>query len=69
MKKIVIYGVKNIGLRREIEAFLDDNYEIIGYSDGHYERDIWENKRFIPPGNLCHEEFDLVLLNAFSDKN
>lgn len=46
MKRIILYGVGNIDLRRKIENFLGDGYEIIGYSDGIYSYDIFDGKRF-----------------------
>jgi len=66
VKKIIIYGVKNMELRRQIENFLDDGYEIIGCSDGHYQSDIWNEYRFIPVEDLCRQTFDFVLLCAGS---
>lgn len=47
MKKVVVYGVRNLDIRRYIETFLDENYRITGYTDGHYTRDILDGKRFI----------------------
>ena len=32
MKKVILYGIRGIG-RKEIEFFLSNSYEIIGYSD------------------------------------
>ena len=69
MKKIIIYGVSNIVLRRQIEYFLDDSYEIIGYSDGYYKKDFIDEKPFIAPENLWNKEFDFLLLNAFSESS
>lgn len=68
MKKIIVYGVKNLEFRRQMEYFLDDHYEIIAYSDGHYKRDIWDGKRFILPEDLWRQEFDWILLNTRTEK-
>ena len=40
MKKVVVYGVRKLEIRSYIDHFLDARYEIIGYIDGHYSRDI-----------------------------
>lgn len=53
-------------IRREIEFFLDDGYEIVGYSDGHYAFDIWEKKHFFPLEELKYQKFDFILLCASS---
>lgn len=66
MKKIIIYGVKNVDLRRSIEYFLDDEYEIIGYSDGVYTYDILDGKNFIGPSELKNQEYDFILVAALS---
>ena len=39
MKQVILYGVGSVELRRDVEYFLDDNYEILGYSDTHYTYD------------------------------
>ncbi len=69
MKKVIIYGVKNLSLRREIENFLDDTYEIIGCSDGHYKEDFWNEYQFIPLEDLCSQDYDFILLCAGSSAN
>lgn len=66
MKKVIIYGIKNIEVRRNIENFLDDSYEIVGYSDGHYSYDIFDKKRFFSPEELSEQEFDFILLTPQS---
>lgn len=68
-KRVILYGVHKLGLRREIENFLDDSYEIIGCSDGHYKRDIWGERRFIKPEDLCREAFEWILMSALSDES
>ncbi len=64
MKKVVIYGVKNSELRKDIEFFLDDNYKIVGYSDTYFMSSGIDGMPFIPPCQLCHWEFDYILLAA-----
>ncbi len=66
MKKVVVYGVRNLDIRRYIETFLDENYRITGYTDGHYTRDILDGKRFIALEALPEWEFDFILLCASS---
>lgn len=68
MKKIILYGVRHVELRREIEYFLDDGDEIVGYSDGHYSSDILDGKRFIPPEQLANTEFDYILPLSFKEE-
>ena len=66
MKKIIVYGVKNLELRRSIEYFLDDHYEIVGYTDGHYEYDVLDNQKFFRLEELCHQEFDFIVIASSS---
>ncbi len=66
MKKVIIYGIKNIVVRRNIANFLDDDCEIIGYSDGHYTYDFVDGKRFFPPEKLCEQEYDFIFLTPHS---
>ena len=67
MKKIILYGVRHIELRRDIEYFLDGDYEISGYSDTWYTSDILDGKRFIPPEELSSEEFDYIIPLSFKE--
>lgn len=67
MKKVILYGVRHVELRRDIEYFLDDNYEISGYSDTYYRSDVLDGKRFIPPERLSDEEFDYILPLSFKE--
>lgn len=67
MKKIVLYGVGSIELRRDIEYFLDDGYEIVGYSDTHYRSDVLDGKPFLPPRELCRQELDYIILLSFRE--
>lgn len=66
MKKVIIYGVRNVEVRRNIEFFLSDDYEIIGYSDGHYPYDVIDEKTFFRPEELCEQEFDFIVPTAQS---
>ena len=66
MKKVVVYGVRKLEIRRYIDHFLDESYEIIGYTDGHYTRDILDGKTFIPLEELSKWSFDFVLVCASS---
>lgn len=65
MKKIILYGVTSIELRRNIEFFLDRDWEIVGYSDTHYLEDVLDGKPFFAPEELCHREFDCVIPLSF----
>lgn len=67
MKKIVLYGVRHVELRRDIEFFLDDGYTIAGYSDTYYTSDVLDGKRFIPPEKLSETEFDYLLPLSFKE--
>lgn len=66
-KKVILYGVRQVALRREAKFFLDDGYEIIGYSDGHYTEDIIDNGCFYPPSMLGEGavEFDYIILLSY----
>lgn len=67
MKKLILYGVRHVELRRNIEYFLDDSYEIIGYSDGHYTNDVLDGKQFILPEKLSSTEFDCIMLLSYRE--
>lgn len=67
MKKLILYGVSQVKLRRDIEYFLDDDWEIIGYSDTYYTSDVLDGKRFIPPNQLSHTEFDYIMPLSFRE--
>lgn len=47
MNKIIIYGLYSVELRRKVEHFLSDDFEIIGYSDTYLKTDILDNKKYI----------------------
>lgn len=67
MKKVILYGVRHVELRRSIEYFLDDGYEIAGYSDTYYKEDVLDGKRFIPPEELSGTEFDYILPLSYKE--
>lgn len=67
MQKIILYGIKQIKLMRQIEAFLSDKYEIIGYSDGHYTGDTIDDRPFFNPEELCQIDCDHILLLAHAE--
>lgn len=67
MKKLILYGVRHVELRRNIEYFLDDGYEIAGYSDGYYTKDVLDGRRFVPPERLCDTEFDCIMPLSFKE--
>ena len=66
-KTVVLYGVKQLKLRREAEAFLDDDFRIIGFSDGHYTFDILEGRPFYAPAELKTLNIDYILLLSYSE--
>ena len=47
VKRLILYGVRHVELRRNVEYFLDNSYEIVGYSDSYYTTDVLDGKRFI----------------------
>lgn len=65
MKRIILYGVTSVELRRNIEFFLDKDCEIIGYSDTHYREDVLDGEPFFAPEELCQFEFDCVIPLSF----
>ena len=67
VKQIILYGVRHVELRRDIELFLDDGYEIIGYSDTWYTSDVLDGKRFIPLEQLRAVEFDYIIPLSFKE--
>ena len=67
MKKIVIYGVACIELRQDIEKFLDDDYQIIGYSDAYFTSSGIDGVPFIKLCELCNHDFDYVLPASYQE--
>lgn len=69
MKKIIIYGIALIKLRREIEYFLDsEECQIIGYSDSYYQEDVVDHRNFIAPMDICRENVDYIVIATESIK-
>lgn len=66
MKKVILYGVGSVELRRDVEYFLDDNYMILGYSDTHYTYDSLDGAKFYLPQDLNQETFDFIIPLSFS---
>ena len=65
MKNVIIYGVR--GIRKEIEANLSDDYNIIGYSDSdtiYKHISEYEYKPFYTPFILCDQLFDYVIITV-----
>lgn len=66
-EKIILYGVRQVELRRDVERFLDDGYEIIGYSDTYCTCDALDGKPFLSPEKLAGTEFDYIIPLAFEE--
>lgn len=64
-KRIILYGVKQIELRRDIEFFLGDDCEIVGYSDSYYTYDVLDGKAFFRLDELRDKEFDYIMPLSF----
>ena len=63
MKRIIVYGIYGIELRRQIEFHLDRcRYEIIGFTDRFYNEDIVDGKRFFLLEELSAIEFNYIVL-------
>lgn len=62
MKKVIVYGVNNIELRRKMETFIDEKYCIIGYSDTYFPKDILDNKTFYKREELASVNCDYIIL-------
>lgn len=67
MGKIIVYGVGNAVIRRNVEYFLDDDYEIVGYSDTYFGEDILDHRPFFRPEDLPRMDFDYILLCSFQE--
>ncbi len=64
MKKIILYGcgLASVEMRRNIEFFLDGNYEIVGCIDGKYDHDAIDNRKFFSFEELHAVDFDFIVL-------
>lgn len=65
--KIIVYGVYSKYLRRHVERFLSDEYEIIGYSDTYEVCDGLDGKRFIPIDEIVDSGCDYVVIAIDSE--
>lgn len=66
MKKVILYGIRGL-LRKEIEQYLSDEYEIIGYSDSaaEYQHCRWiDFKQFFSKKVLKTIEFDYCIITT-----
>jgi len=64
MKSVILYGIRGTG-RKEIESFLSDSYEIIGYSDSdvrYWKCQHINFKRFFLPEELKDISFDYLII-------
>lgn len=61
-KRIIVFGAGNGGLR--VSYLLDEQYEIIAYSDNNPEKqgNQFLNKPVIPPVNINDYDFDLIII-------
>lgn len=62
MKRVVVYGIYGIELRRKIEHFMDDNYEIIGYMDSFLKTDILDGKKYYDISDINSANIDYIVL-------
>lgn len=63
-KKIICYGVANMNLRRRMNWYLANRYEVIAYSDSFYKEDVLQGEKFVPVEEIVHMEFDYVVILA-----
>lgn len=64
MKKVILYGIRGTG-RKEIEHFLSDSYEIVGYSDSdvqYCDYNYFNYIRFFLPEELKNQFFDYLII-------
>lgn len=67
MKNVIIYGIRNIELRKNISFFLGNQYRVIGYTDSNYHCDVVGGERFIRLDELGRINFDLIVLASFRE--
>ena len=65
--KCIIYGLSLFN--RQIECYLKENIDIIGYSDSFSELDYFDGKKFYKPNELANLDFDIIIIviKAFGD--
>lgn len=69
-KKLLLYGVGNTFVRKNVERYLDSRYEIVGYSDSFYDEDIIQGCPFFRPQDISAlEELEGVVICAGTKEN
>lgn len=68
-KKLIIYGVNSLELRRKIEHFLNDDFVIIGYTDTYLNKDIVDGKNFILLEQLKEIDFDYIVISIMNESH
>lgn len=68
MRRVILYGLRGKG-RKEVESFLDESYEIVGYSDSDLQ--YWDCRyinyiRFMKPEELKDVEFDYLIITPLN---
>lgn len=65
--KCIIYGLSVF--RKQIESYLKDTIDIIGYSDSFSELDCFEGKKLYKPNELVNLDFDVIIIaiRSFAD--
>lgn len=58
--KCIIYGLSIY--RKQIESYLKDDIDIIGYSDSFSDLDYFQGKKFYKPNELLDLDFDIIII-------
>lgn len=58
--KCIIYGLGSGRIR--IERYLKKEHCIIGYSDGFFKEEYFENRRFYKPNELLNADFNVIII-------
>ena len=64
VKKVILYGIRGAG-RKEIELYLSNSYEIVGYSDSdkqYHDFHYVDYINFFRPEELADLEFDYIII-------
>lgn len=69
MKRVFICRIADIPLRKHIERFLSDDYEIAGYVDYNYSEDVVFGRPFVALEDLCREEYEYIILAVRQEKS
>ena len=64
MKKVLAYGVGNIELRRKIEKFMDNGYQIVAYTDSYAKKDFCDGKKFVKPRDIMELGSDYIIVGG-----